>query len=235
MDEPAEPAVGGSLTKARLKFFAGLAILLLPLLIWLYISQLGEVRCKPLMLLKTVDANNDSIPHVIPDFSLTNQNGQVFTQDSLKGYYHVANFIFTTCPGICIPMTQQFKNLQAEIKDSPEVRLVSFTVDPETDTPEVLKKYAKKYGAIPGKWTFLTGKDSLLTSIIKDGYKQAVMKTPDGQEKVTHSPFFVLIDKDLHVRGFYNALDPHKGEKEFKRILEEINVLGCEYNSRKKE
>ena len=224
---------GGNLLKARFKFFAALVILLLPLLIWFVIAQFGETRCKPLMIVYDHLPSGDSTAHVIPPFALTNQRGEAFTQDSLRGHYHVANFIFTTCPGICVPITEHFVKLQEKIKDAPEVRLVSYSVDPETDTPEVLRKYANKHAAIPYKWTFLTGPDSVILNVVRDGYKQSALKTPDGPEKVTHSGFLVLVDKDLRLRGFYDVLNPQIGKKEFERLVEEINVLGCEYNARK--
>lgn len=232
MDETPE---GGNLTKARLKFFVALSILLLPLIVWFMISQLGDTRCKPLMMVQDVTESGDSLPHVLPPFQLLNQRGEAFNQDSLRGYYHVANFIFTTCPGICVPITEHFVKLQEKVADAPEVRLVSYSVDPETDTPEVLRKYANKHGAIPYKWTFLTGAESDIVRVIKDGYMQAVLKTPDGKEKVTHSGFLVLVDKDLRLRGFYDVLNPQIGKKEFDRLVDEINVLACEYNAREKK
>jgi protein SCO1/2 len=217
--------------KFNFRFWVVLFIFVGPALTYIILNNFTATKCKPLLILR----NEDSTVHTIPNFRFLTQNAKVFTQDSLKKTYHVANFIFTTCPGICIPLSKKFTELQEKIKDSRKVRLISYSVDPSHDTPEVLQAYAQKHKAIPGKWIFLTGNEDEMFRIVKDGYKQAVLKTPEGKERITHSEHVVLVDKDLRIRGFYNILDGEIGEKEFKRLTEEINVLDCEYREKEKK
>lgn len=218
--------------KFNFRFWVVLFIFIGPAIIYIALTNFTATKCKPLMILPKEE---DSTAHTIPNFSFQTQDGTVFTQDSLKKTYHVANFVFTTCPGICIPLSKKFTELQEELKDSKKVRLISFSVDPAHDTPPILKAYAQKQKAIAGKWIFLTGNEDDMFRIVKDGYKQAVLQTPDGKERITHSDRVVLVDKDLRIRGFYNILDGEIGDKEFKRLTEEINVLDCEYREKEKE
>lgn len=217
--------------KFNFRFWVVFFIFVGPALTYIILTNFTATKCKPLVILR----NEDSTVHTIPNFRFLTQNSTDFTQDSLKKTYHVANFVFTTCPGICIPLSKKFTELQEELKDSRKVRLISYSVDPAHDTPQVLHAYAQKHKAIPGKWIFLTGNEDEMFRIVKDGYKQAVLKTPEGKERITHSERVVLVDKDLRIRGFYNILDGEIGEKEFKRLTEEINVLDCEYREKEKE
>ena len=210
------------------RFWVVLFVFVGPAFVYVLFYHFSKVRCTPLMMLQ----NEDSTVHVLPPFQFYTQNGTSFNQDSLRKTYHVANFIFTTCPGICIPLSKRFSELQETLKNSDKVRLISYSVDPITDSVPVLKAYARKYKAINGKWIFLTGDENEMIKIVKDGYKQAVLKTPEGKEQITHSDRVVLVDKDLRIRGFYNLLDGEIGEKEKQRLLDEINVLDCEYREK---
>jgi protein SCO1 len=211
-----------------------LVIFFVPIVIWLWMVRNVNVKCKPLMTVPCDVVNGDTIPCTVPPFSFRTQDGTTFTQDSLRNYYTVANFVFTTCPGICINLSEQFAKLQEDIKDSQDVKLISYTVDPETDSVPVLKAYAERYKAISGKWVFLTGPEADIVRVVKEGYKQPVMKTPKGIEKVTHSNMVVLIDKELRIRGFYNLIDKFEGKKEMKRLTDEINVLACEFRAKQR-
>ncbi len=93
----------------------------------------------------------------VADFSLTNQDGFAFSLANLRGQPWVADIIFTRCPGPCLRMTRQVKELQAALPASSHAHLVTLTTDPEFDTPEVLKTYAQRAGADLNRWTFLTG------------------------------------------------------------------------------
>ncbi|MCZ7587017.1 MAG: SCO family protein [Deltaproteobacteria bacterium] len=108
----------------------------------------------------------------LPAFTLTDQNGRDFGSADLAGHVYVANFIFTSCPSYCPKLTKAMKFLQDRYADAGhDVRLVSFSVDPKRDTPEVLKRYGEKYGADFSRWTFLTGTEENLRAIIVDGFK----------------------------------------------------------------
>lgn len=138
----------------------------------------------------------------IPSFQLTAQSGEPFDSKSLLGNIWVADFIFTTCNGPCPRMSSQMKGVQAAVAGMPDVKLVSFTVDPSHDTAPVLAQYATRYKAVPGRWVFLTGDRGALQNICRNGFKLG-----DVDGTLVHSTRFVLVDRRSRVRGFYSTSD----------------------------
>jgi len=148
---------------------------------------------------------------VVPPFSLTERSGKTITKQDLAGKIWIADFIYTTCPGPCPTITAGMAQIQKAVAGDPQVQLVSFTVDPETDTPPVLAAYADKFGADANRWWFLTGPEKPLYDLIQNGFYQVVQNNTgqppeEGQNKVTHSTYLVLVDGDGNVRGFYNGI-----------------------------
>jgi protein SCO1/2 len=144
---------------------------------------------------------------IVPSFQLTNQNGQPFGSAQLAGKIWIADFIFTSCPGPCPMVSSRMSELQRPLEKS-DVHFVSFSVDPEKDTPEVLRGYAEKLKAQPGRWDFLTGSKSAIYDLSKNGFNLAVS---DGTEEAgvpVHTTRFVLVDRHGAVRGYYDALAP---------------------------
>jgi protein SCO1/2 len=121
--------------------------------------------------------------------------------------------------------------LQEKILDHKDLRLVSVSVDPKNDRPEVLAEYARRYGGRPDKWTLLTGDSATLHNVVIGGYMAPFHVDEQNPELITHSPLFILVDKELRIRGFYRVIDSQDGQKEFKRLLEEIDVLRCQYRN----
>jgi cytochrome oxidase Cu insertion factor (SCO1/SenC/PrrC family) len=162
----------------------------------------------------------------IPPFTLNERSGRVVTNADLAGKIWVADFIYTTCPGPCPLVTAEMAKIQqAEIGD-PHVQLVTFTVDPKTDTPEVLAAYANSFHADLNKWWFLTGPEKPLYDLIENGFLQAVQDNrgqplEPGQGPVTHSTYFALVDASGHLRGAYQSQDP----AECQQLLHDIGVL----------
>jgi protein SCO1 len=142
----------------------------------------------------------------LPEFELTAQDGQPFGSAQLKGKPFVANFIFTRCPTVCPPFTQKMASLQP---DAREFRLVTFSVDPEFDTPEVLSAYARGFKADPRRWIFLTGDEAAVRRTVVDGLKVAVVRegASDDPAALVHGTHFVLVDRALRIRGYYSSLD----------------------------
>lgn len=138
-------------------------------------------------------------------FSFTDQNGQPFRSEALKGQVWVANFIFTRCPTICPLFTKKMAEVQKGTPSS--VRLLSFTVDPAYDKPEVLKAYAETHHADPRRWTFLTGDRELLKKTIVDDMKIHVSDETADLMMLAHGGHFVLVDGNGHIRGYYNSED----------------------------
>jgi protein SCO1/2 len=136
----------------------------------------------------------------VPSFELIAHTGQMFPSGALKGHVWVADFIYTTCTGPCPMMTAQMRRIQKATADIPDVKLVSFTVDPLHDTPPVLEAYAHRVEADPDRWVFLTGEPARLNDL---GYRAFHLNAVDGN--LVHSTRFVLIDGKGQVRGYYSS------------------------------
>jgi protein SCO1/2 len=143
----------------------------------------------------------------VPDFSLTDQAGHPVTRASLAGSVWVADFIFTRCAGQCPLLSSQMAELQSAFARVPGVQLVSFTVDPEHDTPPMLAAYAAHYGAAPGRWRFLTGSREAVWRLSREGFRLGVGDGGTAQEPITHSVRLVLVDQAGRIRGSYDATD----------------------------
>ena len=149
---------------------------------------------KPEVLTEAVAVN-------VPDFSLKNQKGEPLGLSDMAGKIWIADFIFTNCPTICPAMTQEMARLQSEFVADP-VYFVSFSVDPERDTTEVLTRYAKAYGADDRRWHFLTGDKAHIYQLAERGF--FLDAGPKGGE-ILHSPRFVLVKPDGNIHDYYNS------------------------------
>ena len=152
----------------------------------------------------------------IPQFEFTNSDGNIVTLDNLKGKVWVADFIFTTCTMACPMMTGNMNIVHKKFKKNDNVRLVSISVYPEYDTPEVLKNYASQYDADTEKWLFLTGKEDAVKDIIKDGFKIG-----DYEDIIFHSEKFALVDKKGIIRAYYNGMK----SEDMKQLKKDIDAL----------
>lgn len=148
-----------------------------------------------------------------PLFNLIERSGADFDSSYLRGRIWIADFIFTRCAGICPNMSRSMAKIQKSLNGIPELwppaMLLSFTVDPAWDTPEVLSEYADRYGADPERWLFLTGPESVMRKLTMEGFMLAV--SPDGSsevEPIMHSQSLVLVDPRGRIRGFYDGTDP---------------------------
>jgi protein SCO1/2 len=155
----------------------------------------------------------------VPEFQLTQQSGQPFDSKSLDGDIWVADFIYTTCPGPCPRMSSQMRGVQTAVASMPDVKLVSFTVDPKNDTPTTLAAYAARYKAEPGRWFFLTGDQAALEAICRNGFKLG-----DVDGSLSHSTRFVLMDRHSRVRGLYSPSEDGAVPK----LLHDIRTLAGE-------
>ena len=155
----------------------------------------------------------------VPQFQLTQQTGQPFDSHSLDGHIWVANFIFTTCDGPCPMMSHQMRGIQNSTHITPELKLVSFTVDPAHDTPPVLARYAAHFKADPERWYFLTGEMARLNDLGLNAFK---LNSVDGG--LSHSTRFVLVDGHRRIRAYYLSSDDGFP----KRLLHDIRQLQSE-------
>lgn len=146
----------------------------------------------------------------IADFDFTTQDNETFGLDDLKGKYWVADFVFTNCTTVCLPMTTNMSYLQDQINEEglEDIELVSFSVDPDYDTPEVLKEYSEDYEADLSNWTFLTGYDfDTIKELSIKSFKNMVQEAPEGTDQVTHGTSFFLVDPDGKVIKAYQGTD----------------------------
>ncbi len=167
------------------------------------------------------EAKYDSI-HVVDTFSLKNQLGQTITKDSLNGFIYVANFFFTSCPGICPKMTSNLQVLQDSFAANPQIKLVSFSVMPWVDTVAELKEYGEIHAVNPSKWYLLTGSKERIYDL---GRKSYFAEKGLGLQKTTkeflHTESMLLVDKKGRLRGIYNATQ----KVDIERVSEDIKVL----------
>ena len=154
--------------------------------------------------------------YVVPEFTLTNEFGKPFGSKDLKGKFYIANFMFTSCPTTCPALMAKMDLVQKRIRGlGTKAAIVTFTVDPEVDTPEVLNKFARKRHSNPFIWNYLTGTKSDLENIVIKGFKVPMgSKEPIekqlAEEKITlfdiaHSEKLVLVDEQGQIRGYYGT------------------------------
>ncbi|HET6513232.1 MAG TPA: SCO family protein [Candidatus Kapabacteria bacterium] len=203
-------------TKAQ-KFFGFIAVA------FIAFGTFAYVLTKPLREYSAETPKQEALPvlSTVPDFSLIDQDGKSIQLADLNGKIWLADLIFTKCEGICPTMSGNFSRLQKSLA-STDVRLVSFSVDPEYDSGAVLREYASRYNADPAKWTFVTGHRPTIFSLAQKGFLLGVDSaglSPDAL--VTHSEKFVLIDKKGQMRGYYDGTDSTSEV----RILEDIRRL----------
>ena len=134
----------------------------------------------------------------VAPFHLTSQSGQDFDSATLSGHVWVADFIFTNCEGPCTRMSAYMRALQKATTDLPDLKMVSFTVDPQRDTPPVLREYGKNYSADSDRWYFLTGDPRILDGLDHDSFKLGNVGA-----QMDHSTRFVLVDPRGQIRGYY--------------------------------
>jgi len=152
----------------------------------------------------------------VADFEFTDQDGEPFSNEDLEGKWWVADFIFTNCETVCIPMTSNMVNLQQELEEEniDNVELVSFSVEPDRDTPEVLTEYAEEYGADLSNWTFLTGYDfDTIQDLSIKSFSNMVEAAPEGEDQITHGAYFFLVNPDGEIIKNYSGIESEDMEQ----------------------
>ena len=169
------------------------------------LSAVSAVSCKS----KTALAN--SLPRLgsVGDFDLLNQNEKPVSAADFRGKVWVASFFFSRCPTVCPRIMRRMQRIQDTSKNKRlDLSLVSFSVDPEFDTPAVLEKFGKRYGADFSRWSFLTGDSESIQRTVEKGFKMGLEGTIDDTKEhlgITHGSHLVLVDAALQIRGYYRS------------------------------
>ncbi|ACY18465.1 SCO family protein [Haliangium ochraceum] len=153
----------------------------------------------------------------MPAFRLRDQTGAVLSSEELRGHVVIASFLFTRCPTICPLIAMKMRRIQDRTSDAgAQIKLLSISVDPEHDTPEILADYADSYGADPQRWRFLTGEPDEVKRISEQGFMLGLQRQGElagGIPDIVHSERLVLIDPALRIRGYYDASDAVRLER----------------------
>ena len=186
------------------------------------------MRAAALVLVLVASCSKEPPPQVFSQvvgaFELVERSGAKVSRDSLLGRPWVASFLFTRCTGPCPRVAGTLRALQARLEKS-SARIVTFSVDPEWDTPEVLRRYAADLGADPKRWLFLTGDEKTIHELSRKGFLSAAERAPPGAapigEQVSHSTRLVAVDKKGRVRGYYAG----ESEEDLGRLVEILALL----------
>ncbi len=163
--------------------------------------------------------------HRIPPFRFTNQRGEAVTDEKFAGKIFVANFFFSTCPGICPGVRSKLVRVQETFLDDPEVLIVSHSIRPKTDSVQVLSTYAKQHGVNAGKWDLLTGDQQAIYQLAKSSYFASEdLGRLETTKEFLHTENLLLIDKNMRIRGVYNGLNAAS----VSHLIEDIRVLKSE-------
>lgn len=151
----------------------------------------------------------DPLGWKIEDFNFTNQDNEEMGLADLKGEVWLADFIFTNCTTVCLPMTANMVDLQNQFKEQGlDVQIVSFSVDPTVDSPEILKSYAENYGADFASWNLLTGySPEKIDAFAMENFK-TIARKPANDDQVLHGTSFFLVDKNGVIMKDYNGVNP---------------------------
>jgi protein SCO1/2 len=189
--------------------------------LWLVLAALAVALPVFLVSMRRAKAERPPLPklgHVVP-FSLVRESGATLSSADLAGKVWVADFVFLGCTESCPMLTGRMSNLQRRLAEEEErlggslpVRLVSFTVDPTNDTTARLAEYATRWGANPKRWAFATGSTADIQHVVADGFKVAYGKTDDGAGafEIMHGNWFVLVDDENTIRGYYSTDRPEE-------------------------
>ncbi len=217
----------------RVFFLALLFLICVPIGYYL----MNTKKEKQLPIINPIDVNEEMVDpellrigfgHHVGQFSFQNQDGQWISQKEMQGKIAVVEYFFTTCKSICPLMNRQMQRVNDAFKKSNDVRIFSFTVDPETDSVTQMKKYALEHAYTPGKWHFLTGDKAALYALARKSF--FVLKPAEAQNlgdagsDFIHTNNFVLIDPQLRIRGYYDGTSP----KEVNQLISDIKRLQSE-------
>ncbi|WP_048921032.1 SCO family protein [Rufibacter radiotolerans] len=204
-------------------------LLLVPVLAFLFLKVFGVNRFSlqtyfPVSTDSTLVEGKwryDTLYRQVPDFQLISQTGSSFSQEDVQGKIYVANFFYAACQGNCKQVSTQLARVQDAFRLQPDVKILSFSLQPQQDSVSVLQKYAQSFRARPETWVFLTGKPEQMQQLIQNGFTFPAAAPDKDSSLVQLQKSLFLVDRQRHVRGIYDGTDA--GEVD--RLITELNVL----------
>jgi len=190
---------------------------------WFIIRKNNDKPLKELPFFgpKVYGTSKKSDLHTVGEFSFTDQFGETFSSKNTAGKIYVTEFFFTTCHSICPVMNSNLQRVYSAFKDADDVLILSHTVDPEIDTVQALKAYADRHGVNDKRWIFLTGPKQSLYEMARKSYLLNAEEGNGGPDDFIHTQNFALIDKEKHIRGYYDGTDT----SEVNRLIKDIQLL----------
>lgn len=209
-------------------------LLIIPLafVAWYFFNKNEQkpLRTLPYFGQKNTIQNGDTSFHTVKPFMFVNQYGEKVTEETVKGKIYVTDFFFTTCQSICPVMSSELERVYKTFSSNKDILILSHTVSPEEDSIHVLMDYAKLHGVKDKRWLFLTGEKKHLYDMARTGY---LLNAEDGngdENDFIHTQNFALVDKERHLRGFYDGTD----SLDVSRLITDITLLLEEYNYNEK-
>ncbi len=179
---------------------------------------------EPVSKLVNGDTIIDTLYHRIPDFQFLNQDSVYITSHTFDNGVYIANFFFTHCPSICPTMQRNLLKVYEKYKGDERVRFLSHSIDFRHDSPSVLKAYADKLGVTNDQWQFVTGSKADIYGIA-DSYMVYTKEDSGVPGGYDHSGYFILVDKDKHIRGAYDGTE----DEQVQLLFNELEILLKEY------
>lgn len=187
-------------------------ILLIPVLIIMFLRGFGNNEYDlPIFYQNGVENPfrecifEDSTQHYIPEFTFVNQNGENVGRKDMEGKITIVDFFFTSCPSICPVMSKEMERVNDMFREEPRVQIMSISIDPEYDTPEILQEYAQKHNATSDKWQFLSGPVDETYQLARCGFILPALDGMGVPDDFVHSDKFVLVDEQGRIRGYYSG------------------------------
>lgn len=209
-------------------------LLIIPLIFvgWFLFNKNEQkpIRTLPYFGKKNTINNGDTSFYTVKPFSFTNQYGEQVTEETVKGKIYVTDFFFTTCESICPIMSDELERVYNEFATNKDILILSHTVSPEEDSINVLMDYAKLHGVKDKRWLFLTGEKKHLYDMARTGYLLNAEEGNGDDDDFIHTQNFALVDKERHLRGFYDGTD----SVEVSRLIADLKLLIKEYAYKEK-
>jgi protein SCO1 len=188
-------------------------------------QKLPILGARKLIVKTDSKATVDTVYKTIPPFQLVNQDSLTVSNRNFDGKIYVADFFFTSCPDVCPVIQRNMLKVYLKYKKNQQVKLLSYSIDPEHDSAIKLKQYATKLGVEGEQWEFLRGSKQTIYSLAKNDYMVSIDDDTKGPGGFAHEGYLVLVDKEKRMRGVYDGTN----EQEVNKLMKDMDILLSEY------